>query len=98
MSREHPTVIFINMIQRATIFDRKSKIAAVCGLRSKFNLALEDACAKQNQRILQIQSCSSIDHFDTQGNLTSSGKLACWKEIDDLLEQFDRGKISLQAR
>lgn len=94
-SRHHPTIIYIEMLRQAVGFDRKSKMAQCCSLRMKFNQALAEAAVKQNHRIISIRDCSAFDHFYMQGNLSSKGKLSFWKEIDNLLERFDKGEISL---
>ena len=48
-----------------------------------------------NHHILTIEGCKDVTHFDLFGKLSNRGKLAYWKEMDELLEKFDRKKIQL---
>ena len=61
----------------------------------KFNCILHEALELQQDEVLSIKSCTSLRHFDGMGNLSSSGMIAFWHEVDDLLERFDRGKVKL---
>ena len=56
-------IIFVKMICRIGNFNEQSTTYAVCGLRNKFNDALNDAVAKIGQYILTINSCSAYEDF-----------------------------------
>ena len=51
--------------------------------------------AKQDQYLLQIKACNTMDHFDSAGMLSSKGKFAFWYEMDDLIEHFNRNQVKL---
>ena len=90
-----PKIIFVRMLRRVEKYTPSSKLDLLFGLRSKFNDALNSAVAEIDQRILTITSCNSRDHFNYQGNLTVKGRYDYWREIDDLLDRFDRRGVKL---
>ena len=90
-----PKIIFTTMMKRATLYQRGSKMEAVCSLRSKFNDIVSSVTAKHDNHLLQIRSCISPDHFDQFGNLSSKGKFEFWYEMDQLIQRFDTHKIKL---
>ena len=89
-----PAIIYVDFIQRSRRFERDSKINKICNLRFKFNKILHEAADEQGHKVLSIRECSG-HHFDDLGNLTNTGKIAFWKEMDFLLEEFDNDKIKL---
>ena len=92
----HPAVIFIRMIRCPSYgLMGKSRSYRIYELRSKFNEALNDAVGQSEHRIRTVNSCTTNEHFDNWGNLSSKGKKALWYEIDDLLEHFDLDNIKL---
>ena len=66
----HTKIVFIRMLRRVGSFHPDAKISRVCGLRNKFNDALNDAVAKIDQRILTIASCNHYEDLDKHGNLS----------------------------
>ena len=54
--------------------------------------------ARQKFNVLSIKSCTSIEHFDRMGNLSTKGIHNFWKELDDLLDRFDAYKVKLLPR
>ena len=57
-SDDEPILIYTTMMRRARNFKIGSKMEAVCSVRTKFNDILNDAVAKQDQRILSIRTCN----------------------------------------
>ena len=90
-----PRIVFVRMIRRQDSYPIGSKMDKICGLRAKFNDALNEAITNTDQHILTINSCHTVDHFDKWGNLSVRGMYAFWDEIDNLLERFDKDKIKL---
>ena len=91
----HTTVIYVRMLCQIGSFFEQSRISRICGLRAKFNDALNDAVAKVEHRIKTINSCNNYEDFDKCGNLSARGKKSFWLEMDELLEKFDIDKIKL---
>ena len=64
------TVIYIDMIERLNIaFTGSSKMNTLINFRYMFNYLLHKAIKLQEQRVMSIRSCRSINHFDAAGNL-----------------------------
>ena len=93
-----PTIIYVDMIKRPIFANMHEKLKQAMNLRFKFNRCLHETLEQQNNKVLTIRSCTTPDHFDSMGNLTSKGMIAFWHEVDDLLEHFDRGKVKLDPR
>ena len=93
-----PTIINVNAVRRVEFFRPGSKLESYCSVRTKFNDTLNDCVARQDQRILTIRSCTTMDHFDQWGKLSAKGKSLFWFEMDDLLERFDKGGLLLLPR
>ena len=72
-----------------------SKLDLLFELCSKLNDALNTAVSKINQKMLTITACNTRDHFDFMGNLSAKGREEYWYEMNELLDQFDCGKIKL---
>ena len=89
-----PTVIYVRMICRHDNCG-KTTLQEILNLRSKFNEALNDAAAQEDQRILMINSCNGTEFFDQKGNLSTKGKHAVWAELNDLLERYDNNQVKL---
>ena len=83
------------MLRRISMYNEQSVIHSVCGLRNKFNNALNDAVAKIDQYILTINSCNPYEDFNKRGNLSEQGKLAYWTKIGDLIQRFEAGMVKL---
>ena len=75
---------------------RRFKKAEIAHLRAKFNDALNTAAEKMGHYIMTINSCSSYNHFDRAGHLSSRGKEEFWLELDNLLERFEKDKVKLK--
>ena len=82
------------MIKRNKMF-QQSRIAELCEARLQFNKILHEAIGLQDHRVMSIRTCKSPDDFDALGNLSNQGQIKFWKEIDYLLEKFDRNKVKL---
>ena len=83
------------MIHQQESFEHESKMDKICGFRAKFNDALNEHAANIDQRMLTINSCRSIDHFDKWGNISARGAHAIWDELDSLIERFLKNDIKL---
>ena len=90
-----PKVIFVRMLRRYINYTPGSKLDLLFGLHPKFNDCLNNTVAEIEQKMLTVTACNSRDHFDFHGNLTIKGKYDYWREIDDLLERFDKREIKL---
>ena len=90
-----PKIIFVRMLRRFEKYTSGSKLDILYGMRSKFNDCLNAAVAEIDQRMLTITSCNTRDHFDFYGNLSVKGKFEFWREMDELLDRFDRREIKL---
>ena len=86
----NPKVIYVTMIRHQERFSRSSRMASICTFRRKFNEMLNEAAARENAYVMNLHACTTLDHFDRQGNLSSWGKSAFWYEVDDTIERFDR--------
>ena len=98
LTNTDPALIFVKMIRKGRFFPQGSRLKNICMLRPKFNAVLAELVAARNCYIMSIESCSTEECFDTFGKLTKKGKTRFWHEIDELLEKFDKGKISLRPR
>ena len=98
VNQHDPTVILVTMLRRALSFQERSRMADVCKLRIKFNELLNEKAARQNFRVSSIKSCTSIEHFDRMGNLSTKGIRNFWEEFNDLLDRFDANKVKLLPR
>ena len=87
-SENDPTIIYTNMIQHHGNYPKSEKLGNILDSRFKFNLILHEAVHQQGQQILSIRSCSSSDHFDPHGNLTSKGKSVFGKKLINFLKDL----------
>ena len=69
----YPVIVFVCMIRRLQNLG-KAQSQKVYLLRAKFNDALNDSVARIEQKIMTINSCNSVDHFDQWGNLSRKGQ------------------------
>ena len=90
-----PTIIHVRMIRRPASIKTTEALERIFSLHAKFNDALNDTAVKMGHRILTLNSCFALDHFDHLGKLSHKGKEMLWFELDNLLEKFDKGKIKL---
>ena len=87
-----PKIIWLNMINRV---NRRNYILS---LRNKYNLAIEDILANKDQHYLMDITAELADHgyFDQFNKLNEHGKAQFWREVDNLIELFEKKKISLK--
>ena len=90
-----PKVIFTTMIKRPLHFPTKSRMEKVVSLRTKFNNAINDAAYDRQHSILSVDVCDSEAHFDLLGNLNHMGQFMFWKQVNFLLQEFDRKNVNL---
>ena len=91
-----PTIIYIDMIQRPrNLKFTTEKLKSIFSLRYKFNSILHEAIDQQQHRVMSIEACNEVDHYDSAGNLTNKGKIEFWHEVDYLIEEFERNNTKL---
>ena len=95
---KEPTIIYVQMSRKIASFKPGSKAEIKVNLMSKFNGILNEAVARQNNHVMVIRSCNTLEHFDKWGNLSVKGKVTFWHEMDDLMERFDSNKIQLMPK
>ena len=94
-----PKIIYVKMLRRPDTFTQESQLDVLFSARSKFNKFLCSAVANVEHHILGIESCSdSTVNFDAFGNLNTRGKWVFWQEMNELMEKFDKKKITLLPR
>ena len=87
-----PKFIWVKMLHRP---HRKRLLQ----LRKKFNEIFEETLAGHKYcYILDPDIVLKTDHFDRANCLTSEGKIAFWRFLDEQLKKFDRQEIYTQAR
>ena len=94
-SVDDPTIIYIDMIHRPQQRGMDKKLVEMCSVKYKFNRILHESIEAQGHRVICIPTCNDAKYFDNHGNLTNVGKINFWREVDDLLERFDRDKVKL---
>ena len=92
---DDPRVIFVKMLRRAEFYPASCKLGKICSVRTKFNDSINMAAAKHDQYVMNISTCTSKSFFDICGNLSDPGKKVFYRELDHLLERFDRNEIQL---
>ena len=90
-----PRIIFLKMIRRAEYYSIHSRLGRMCAARPKFNEAMNNTAANHEHYIMNAMSCTRKHHFDICGNLSDAGKSVFWRELDHLMERFDRNEIKL---
>ena len=90
-----PKIVLITMIRHPLQFPSNSQMEKVVSLRAKFNNALNEVALNAGHSILSIDACDSENHFDLLGNLNHYGQYTYWKQVNYLLENFDKKKVDL---
>ena len=92
----HPKIVWVGMLRRGKSADGKKH--EIFSLRRKFNSMLEERLleARESHHIISIDV--PTDEFDLLGNLSPSGKIKFWREIDRDMTKFDNGLITLKPR
>ena len=93
---EDPRVIYVKMLRRAEFYPLSCHLGKVCAARTKFNESLNMAAAKFGHYIMNVSTCTRRDDFNVCGNLSEVGKKLFWRELDHLMERFDRNEIHLR--
>ena len=93
-----PKIILVNMIKQVHSFSRSSHMESIVSLRSKFNNVLNNAAINAGCSILNIDACDSGNHFDLMGKLNHFGQFVYWKQMNHILENFDKTKIRLDPK
>ena len=64
-------------------------------LQAKFNNTLNDVAYDSDHSIMSTDAFDSESHFDLLGNLNQYGQYTFWKQLNFLLERFDKKKVEL---
>ena len=95
-SYAEPRLVWIQMIPRPFIDDPAKKfVFAQC---KKFNETMEDIVLKfKHSHVMSISFPEdSSNLFDRMGFLSSSGKVAFWREVDKQMKAFDKSETDLR--
>ena len=90
-----PKIILVTMLRHPLQFPTGSQMEKVVSLRAKFNNALNDLAYDNDLSILSIDNCNSENYFDLLGNLNHMGQYTYWRQMNSLLQQFDKKKVDL---
>ena len=91
LTSNKPKLIWVKVIEKPTENGDETT------LRQKFDHILEETLvSRKNAYILDAGSVLKYTHFDLCGKLTSSGRIAFWKEVDSKIKIFDRQEVSLK--
>ena len=93
-----PRLIFTSILDRPHNTDpRKHEIYR---LVTKANGVLESVVRRHNRycHLMYITSINEFLHYDYQGNLTPQGRVQFWKEVDEKMKNFDKGRIDLKPK
>ena len=90
---DHPKVVWMRMLKRPP----RNHSEDISALRGKFNSILEERLQEDNSKDHHIMSIQiPLDEFDLLGNLTSTGKITFWKEVDRAMQCFHADEIKLK--
>ena len=91
VKKGEPRVIWVKMIDRPTL-----KNDPIMSWRSTFNEILEEVLvAEGHTYIINLTSLKNDKFFSSGGELLADGRIQFWKELDHVLKEFDRKKITL---
>ena len=66
---------------------------------SKFNTILEEILSSlSNNYIIDLDDVLTNSMFDRNNNLSTTGRIAFWKELDNQLKLFDKQNITLKPK
>ena len=91
-----PKVVWIAALTRPSriAMNRKSPIFTQV---SKFNDILQDVIRRKTESYyLELTKLTESLHFDCTGNLSKSGKIAFWRELNEMLKRFEKREITLR--
>ena len=87
-----PRLIWVKALPRPEIMLAKSIFSLIC----KFNNILENIIADdRHSHILKVDVQPNNTNFDRLRHLTPFGKIEFWRDLDNKLKEFDRGKTKL---
>ena len=90
-----PQITWIRMLKRPTALSQRE----VFSLRGKFNAILEERLLDGDEEQHHIMSIDvPSQHFDSAGDLTTTGLTLFWKEVIQAITKYDDGKIKLKPR
>ena len=93
---DDPKIIFVKMLRRYDFYSANCLIGKICSVRTKFNESINIAADKYDQKVMNVSICSRPDHFDLCGEVSRKGMVAFWRELDHLVERFDKNEIKLR--
>ena len=67
----------------------------ICAIRTKYNQILNDVAAEREHHIMNITDCTFQEHFTVWGQMSVAGQGMFWQQLDNLVEEFDAGRIEL---
>ena len=70
----------------------------ILSLHLKFNSLLNDVAAHFSFNRMYLDKCASEYQFNRMGYLSNDGMADFWREVDDLVEQFNCDKVKLLPR
>ena len=93
-STSEPRIISISMIKRP---EDRAAHKQIYVLTRKFNNILEDVIAGDKRlHLMKPHVEQNQQNFDIWGNLTTNGKTEFWKQVNQEMKRFDRGKTDLR--
>ena len=91
-----PKIVLVNMVRCPLCFPSGSQIEKVVSLCSKFYSTLNELAYNAELSILNVYAVETENHFDLLGNLNHFGQFTFWKQVNYLLEHFDKKKEGLE--
>ena len=94
IAKESTKIIWLKMI--AHPISSFPDLVKVLKLWHKFNETLEDLLVGQeNMFVMSLTSLTEWHLFDISGNLTTPGKFQLWRELFQIMCQFDEGDVDV---
>ena len=90
-----PRIIWVKMLRRTEFYPLNSRLGKMCAICTKFNESMNMAVARNEHYIMNVTTCTSKHHFNVCVGLSEAGKKAFWREVNHLMEHFDRNEIQL---
>ena len=85
----------MKMLRCAEFYSLNCILGKVCSCRTKFNEVVNAVAAENGHYIMNVTTCSGPEDYDICHNLSPVGAKHFWRELDHLMERFDRNEIQL---
>ena len=94
-----PRFIWVTMIQRPFLPSASLQQKKIFGLRIHFNELLREMVSHECYMYIMHPQIplANKELFSAEGELTSTGQLVYWQEVNEILLQFDRHDMKLTA-